>query len=76
MSLPLISGADIVEGIVGGIATIIFYFILSLEKGGIKNHATRLGLAFLLTWIVRKISVNVYRHILVPKGMKVPPIHL
>jgi len=64
------------EGIIGGVATLVFYYILSREKVMIKSHAVRLGIAFMLTWIVRKIGVNIYTSVLVPKGMKLPTLSI
>ena len=76
MTIPLINGVQLMEGIIGGVATLVFYYILSREKIMIKSHAVRLGIAFMLTWIVRKIGVNIYTSVLVPKGMKLPTLSI
>jgi uncharacterized membrane protein len=76
MPIPLINDVHLIEGIIGGVATLVFYYILSREKIMIKSHAVRLGIAFILTWIVRKIGVNIYTSVLVPKGMKLPTISI
>ena len=76
MPIPLINDVHLIEGIVGGMATLIFYYILSRERIRMKSHAVRLGIAFFLTWIVRKIGVNIYTSILVPKGVKLPTLSI
>lgn len=76
MGVTLINGVNIVEGIVGGIATALFYYILSRERIYIPNTAIRFGLAFSLTWVMRKLAVNLYTQKMVPKGMTIPTIRI
>ena len=76
MGVTLINGVNIVEGIAGGIATALFYYILSRERIYIPNMAIRLGLAFSLTWVIRKLAVNIYTQKMAPKGMTIPTIRI
>ena len=76
MGVTLINGVNIVEGIAGGIATALFYYILKKLYMRKKDMAIRLGLAFGLTWLTRKLAVNIYTQKMVPKGMTIPNIRI
>ena len=63
MKLTLITGAQLIEGITGGIGLIIFtliFYKLVLNKNKNIGSVLIIGLSFWLTWYWRKISVNLY----------------
>jgi superfamily I DNA and RNA helicase len=74
MALTLINGVNIVEGIAGSLATMIFYYILKKLYMRKEDMAIRLGIAFSLTWLIRKLAVNIYTQKMAPKGIIIQPI--
>ena len=74
--MQVISDIHIVEGIAGALGTAIFYFIMMHPRIIFKHMAVRLGIAFFLTWLTRKITINVYKEILLPRGIRIPKIEI
>jgi hypothetical protein len=59
--LVLLTGEHIVEGIVGMIMFIIVAYLISNTIHA--SPAVVGGMAFIITWIFRKVSVNIYQYV-------------
>ena len=59
MQITILSGTEILEGIVGAIMLCLLEY--TLHKGRMKwADAKAAGLAFLGTWLCRKLAVHIY----------------
>jgi len=74
--MQIMSDIHIVEGIAGGLGTAIFYIIMTHPRIMFKHMGVRLGIAFFLTWFIRKITINIYKDIFLPRGMRIPKIEI
>ena len=62
MQLELINSVQIIEGLAGVLGLVIFRWVmLYLDKKNRFSNITEIALAWGLTWILRKVSVNVWQ---------------
>jgi len=59
----LLNDAEFFEGFVGALGTIVSFFVFRKIFSGSKNMGIVLGLTFITTWVIRKMGMNVYKHI-------------
>jgi len=60
MQITILSGTEILEGIVGAI--MLCFLEATLHKGKMKwENAKAAALAFLGTWCCRKLAVHIYK---------------
>ena len=74
--MQIISDIHMVEGITGGLGTAIFYIMMTHPRMIFKHMGVRLGFAFFFTWLMRKITINVYKDMLRPRGIRIPKIEI
>ena len=61
--LVLLTGEHIVEGIVGMVILIIAAYLISAHYGNHAHPAVVGGVAFIVVWIFRKASINIYQYV-------------
>ena len=75
MKLTIIDGKNIMEGFTAVI--FLWTFTKLLDYYCIEcSRAFEFSLVFGLTWIMRKLSVNIYTEILLPRGIKIPTLSI
>jgi len=63
MKFTIITGAQLLEGLAGGIGLVLFtliFYKLLLHKDKNIGSVLIIGFSFWLTWYFRKISINLY----------------
>ena len=62
MKLELINSAQIIEGLAGVFGLWLFRLVLHyMDKKNLLSNVTEIALAWGVTWILRKVSVNVWQ---------------
>ena len=75
MKFTIITGAELLEGITGGIGLVIFtliFYKLLLNKNKNIGSVLIIGFSFWLTWYFRKISINLYNFLKTKYHFRIP----
>tara|TARA_A100001234_G_scaffold174111_1_gene155606 strand:- start:858 stop:1091 length:234 start_codon:yes stop_codon:yes gene_type:complete len=72
--LNILTGENIVEGIIASISIVLTYYVLRNNFKFSKPMASMAG--WFITWALRKFSVNLYRFIGQRYGMKLQPLRV
>jgi len=72
--LTILSDIELVEAITGAVG---FFIAMHLYRGYFNlDWATRAVFIFPTVWIIRKISINIYKHIRESKNIKINSVRI
>lgn len=72
--LTILSDIELIEAIIGAVG---FFIAMKIYRGYLNmDWATRAVFIFPTVWIIRKISINIYKHIRESKNIKINSVRI